>query len=156
MLYRPMSRLHSYPRRIWLHLPATMQQFVRYASVGLINMALFYGLFNILLAVGWTTLAAYMVSFSIVILNSFLWNKFWAFGDRNHSRITHQFALFVVWSIITLGLGTGAVSILLIPLERYGTLGRNLAAILVAPVTVAANFIVYHRWTFARPAAKGQ
>lgn len=148
MLYRPMSRTRDFAKRVWLRFPWT-QQFARYASVGLINMILFYTLFNILLTFRWPTLVAYVVSLFIAALNSFAFNKFWAFGDSSRERMTQQFVRFVLWSLVTLGLGTAGVWVLLIPLAQYGRIGRNLAALLVAPVTVAGNFIAYRRWTFA-------
>jgi putative flippase GtrA len=151
MLYRPMVSLRDFFARAWRQLPPWLQQFGRYATVGFINMAIFYSLFNIFLTARWPTLRAYVLSLSAATVNSFFWNKFWAFRDISRDRLTQQFALFVLWSVLTIALSTAAVWLLLIPLAKYGRLGRNLAALLVGPISVAANFVAYRRWTFAVP-----
>ena len=56
--------------------------------------------------------------------------------------------VFLLMTLIGLALNTGAFRLLLIPLEEYGRLGRNAAALATVPISVAWNFTAYRRWTF--------
>jgi putative flippase GtrA len=136
--------------RGWRELPRWAQQFARYSVVGLVNLGVFYGVFNLLLTLRWPTLVAYVLSLFIAFINSFLLNKFWAFRATGRERLANQLALFLLITLVTMGVGSAAVYLLLIPLAKYGRLGRNLAALLASPPTVVWNFIAYRRWAFAR------
>ena len=122
--------------------------------VGLLNLALYYVLFNIFLTFGWHPLAANAASFVPVTLNSFALNKLWTFQDRQTTRVARQYGRFLAWTTLSLAIESGALALLLIPLEQYGRIGKNVAAGLTAPLAAVLNFLAQRRWTFARePAA---
>jgi putative flippase GtrA len=135
-------------------------QFLRYAVVGVVNVALFFALFNALTPSQTTrvrTVAAYAAAFFITSVFSYAANKIWAFKDKRRERIAHQYALFLFLTLIGLGLQTGVFALLLIPLHQFGRLGRNAAALPGIPISVLWNFTAYRRWTFnaATAAAAG-
>ena len=135
-------------------------QFLRYAAIGVLNVLLFFALFNVLTPAHATrtrTVAAYMAAFLITSIFSYAANKIWAFKDTRRERIAHQYALFLVLTLIGLGLQTAVFTLLLIPLHQYGRLGRNAAALPGIPISMLWNFTAYRRWTFnaATAAASG-
>ena len=126
-------------------------QFVRYAAVGCLNVVVFFGTFNLLTPAHSSklrTTAAYIIGFLLTSVISFVLNKLWAFKDSRRDRIAHQYALFLGLTIVGLGLQLGIFSLLLVPLETYGRLGRNIATVPGIPISVLWNFTAYRRWTF--------
>jgi putative flippase GtrA len=64
-------------------LSVSSQQFLKFAVVGTLNTAIDIGLLNLLLYFHWNTLVANTVAFLIAAVNSFMWNKYWTFGDKS-------------------------------------------------------------------------
>jgi len=144
-----MSQLREFAGRVRRH--EITGQFLRYAAIGVLNVMLFFAIFNLLTSSHTTrprTIAAYAIAFLITSVFSFALNKTWAFKDTRRERIAHQYALFLVLTMIGLGLQTGVFTLLLIPLHQYGRLGRNAAALPGIPLSVLWNFTAYRRWTF--------
>jgi putative flippase GtrA len=125
-------------------------QFVRYATVGVFNVAFFLALYNGFLWARVETHVSYVLAFAITNVTSFLLNKRWAFRDRERDAVMRQYLRFASFTLIGLGISTGAFSAFLhlTPLERHGTLGKNIAALAAVPFSVAWNFFSYRRWTF--------
>jgi len=133
------DRLSRYP---------VLHQFVRFATVGTLNVVLYLLAFNVLLALGLHTLVSNGVAFVVSSINSFVLNKTWAFKDRSRDAVVRQYFVFVFFTFVGLAINTGVLSLLLIPLGRFGTLGKNAAAIGAIPFSVVWNFNAYRRWTF--------
>jgi len=126
-------------------------QFVRYAAIGVLNVLLFFTLFNLLTpthATRMRTVAAYATAFLVTSVFSYAMNKTWAFKDTRRQRIAHQYALFLLLTLIGLGIQTAVFASLLVPLHQYGRLGRNAAALPGIPLSVLWNFFAYRKWTF--------
>lgn len=137
------SRLYArLSRRPALH------QFVRFATVGVLNVVLYFSIFNLLLWLGLHTLASNAVAFLVSSVNSFTLNKLWAFKDPRREAIVRQYFVFVFFTLVGLAINSGVLWLLLIPLATYGTIGKNLAALGALPFSVAWNFTAYRRWTF--------
>jgi len=144
-----MSNLRELATRVRQH--EITGQFLRYAAVGVLNVLLFFALFNLLTPAHPTrarTILAYAAAFLVTSVISYGLNKTWAFKDPRRERIAHQYALFLVLTLIGLGMQTGVFALLLIPLHQYGRLGRNAAALPGIPISVLWNFTAYRRWTF--------
>lgn len=126
-----------------------VHQFVKYAMVGALNVCVHVGIFNVLLlAGGLPTLGANAIAFFIASINSFIWNKRWAFRDVRREAVVRQYFVFLFFTMVGLALHTGAFRLLLIPLHPHGTIGKNLALLLALPVSVIWNFTCYRFWTF--------
>lgn len=125
-----------------------VRQFVKYALVGAMNVAMFLAIFNFMLMLGVHTLGANAVGFVLTSFNSFTLNKIWTFRDRRRDAVARQYLIFVLFTLVGLALNSGALTLLLVPLERYGTIGKNAAALLALPVSVIWNFNAYRRWIF--------
>lgn len=134
-----------------LHRHEVVRQFVKYAIVGCLNVGLYLAIFNLLLLADVHVLAANAIAFSITSVNSFFLNKAWSFRDQRRHAVVRQYFTFVFFTLVGLGLNTGVLSLLLIPLDTYGTIGKNLAALGSVPVSVIWNFTSYRLWTFKDP-----
>jgi putative flippase GtrA len=134
-----------------LHRHEIVRQFVKYAIVGCLNVGLYLAIFNLLLLADLHVLAANAVAFSITSVNSFLLNKIWSFRDQRRHAVVRQYFRFVFFTLVGLALNTGVLSLLLIPLDRYGTIGKNAAALGSVPISVLWNFTSYRLWTFKDP-----
>ena len=122
--------------------------FVRFAIVGGINFALYFAIYTVLIHFGWHPVAAAALAFALSSINSFFLNKFWAFRDKERTGISRQYLIFAFFTLIGLGINSGAVALFLIPLKRFGTLGKEGAALCAQPFSLAWNFTAYRRWTF--------
>lgn len=133
--------------RVTRHL--IVHQFVKYAMVGVLNVCVHLAIFNVLELAGLPTLAANAIAFFVASINSFMWNKRWAFRDVRREAVVRQYFVFLFFTIVGLALHTGTFSVLLIPLREYGTLGKNAALLGALPVSVIWNFTCYKLWTFS-------
>jgi putative flippase GtrA len=90
---------------------AAFSRQTRFATVGLLNTLLDVGLFWMLTTLaGLPLIAANTMSYSAGVVNSFLWNKYWTFGDiRQGDPIHRQFLSFVIISIAALGISATLV-----------------------------------------------
>jgi putative flippase GtrA len=125
-----------------------VRQFIKYAIVGCLNVAIFLALFNVLRLMDVPPLGANAISLLLTSVNSFLLNKFWSFRDHRRERVVRQYLVFVIFTAVGLGLNTLVFRLLLIPLEEYGRIGENAAALGALPVSVLWNFTTYRRWIF--------
>jgi putative flippase GtrA len=131
-----------------------VRQFVKYAMVGVLNVGVHVSLFNLFVIAGLHTIGANALAFFLASINSFFLNKRWAFRDGRREAVVRQYLVFLFFTLVGLGLHTGAFSLLLIPLHPHGTLGKNVALLLALPVSVIWNFTCYRLWTFTPDPAR--
>jgi putative flippase GtrA len=132
--------------RVARHEP--IHQFVKYALIGGVNVLLHLAIFNLLAWLGVPTLAANAVGFFVGSVNSFIWNKTWAFRDPSRDAVVRQYLRFVFFTVVGLGLHTATFRVLLHFLDDHGRIGENIALLGALPVSVLWNFTTYRRWTF--------
>jgi putative flippase GtrA len=123
-------------------------QFVRFASVGVFNFLSYFAIYNALLHFGLHAVASTACAFAITSVSSFFLNKFWSFRDLHRRGIVRQYAIFTLFTLVGLGINSGAVAVFLIPFHPYGRLGENAAALCAQPFSMLWNFTAYRRWTF--------
>lgn len=121
----------------------TISQFLKFMVVGIINFIVDFGVFKILSsAVGLPVVLSNIISYTCGVLNSFFINRYWTFKIR-HKFVSVHFAKFVFVNLISLGVNTLAVWVLV---DLYGfTSGlfgiENLYAKLIATVfSFTVNF----------------
>jgi putative flippase GtrA len=122
-------------------------QFVRYAMVGAANLSVYLAILNGLRALGTPFAGALAVAFVASSVQGFLLNKHWTFKDRRDKAV-RQYAKFLVFTAIGLGISEGLSHLLLVELSRFGRVGENISALGPLPVTVLWNFTAYRLWTF--------
>lgn len=94
-------------------------QLAKFGLIGTTNFVVDIGIFSLLI---WSTdinqgnflILFNIISVSVAIINSYIWNKFWSFGEKNTDEgvVRKQFFQFVTVSIIGLILNTLIVDIL--------------------------------------------
>lgn len=114
----------------------TSRQFIKFAVVGVSNTAIDIGLLNLLLYFHWNTILANTVAFLIAAVNSFLWNKYWTFGDTKGDW-REQLPFYLI--IVTVGVGISDAFIYYLSLI-FG-LDVNIVKILSIGVVFLWNFL---------------
>ena len=121
----------------------TLIQFLKFIVVGIINFVVDFGIFKLLSSVvGMPVALSNIISYTCGVINSFLLNRYWTFKIK-HRFLSPHFAKFVFVNLISLGVNTLAVWVLV---ELYGfnsgLLGiENLYAKLIATVfSFTVNF----------------
>ena len=133
-------------------------QFVRFAIIGLMNTALDFGVLNVLIAVtgvrgGFILVLLNSISFTVATTNSYFWNKYWTFKDKDAVRAV-EIGQFLTVSIIGLGINSGvvyAVSTFIDPLFGLSpTVWINVAKVAATGFSLIWNFIGYKFIVFKR------
>lgn len=89
-----------------LLLTPLVQQFVRFVGIGFLNTAVDYAIFNLFASLfdihrGPKVALINSISFTIAVLHSFFWNKYWAFGKTEAGKgFLQQARQFVIAAII--------------------------------------------------------
>ena len=120
---------------------AIFRRSARFAVVGALNTTVDIGVFWLLAVfLDWPILLANTCSYSAGVVNSFVWNKYWTFGDVNREdKIIRQFPMFAVFNVIGLCISNILVAVFVTFLPPIG------AKMLAVAGTVAWNY-----WTSAR------
>jgi putative flippase GtrA len=127
-----------------------LHQFIKYGLIGGMNVILHLSIFNLLSWAGLESRAAYVIGFIVGSINSFVLNKMWAFRDPRRDAVILQYARFVGFTLVGLGLSYVAFEVWLRVFDEHGRLGENIALLLSVPVAVLWNFTCYRLWTFNR------
>lgn len=119
--------------------PERLRRLVRFAIVGIVNTAIDFSIFAVLFyRAHWPLLAAHVAGFAVAVVNSYVCNKAWTFGDRRPSRIVDG-ARFLLVAVC--GLATGSAVIALA--------AQVMPAIAAKACAVVATFVVNY-WASAR------
>ncbi len=136
-----------------------MLQVARYGLIGVFNTILNLAIINILIlwsgvASGYTADTFAVISFVIVVTNSFLWNKYWTFGGSAEKKTSAEYIQFFVVSIsgalINLGIFHTIVNIIG-PRGGISPKGwANVALAIGIPVSFIWNFFGYRLFVFKK------
>lgn len=129
----------------------TIKQFSKYALVGFSNLSIDFGVLNILIYYTGRDKGIYFtvfktISFSLTILNSYLWNKFWSFENRDMTRVGRQFAIFIVVALGGLIINVTVASFIVnaFNVESVSSLvWANIGAIISGFAVILWNFAGY-------------
>lgn len=128
------------------------KQFSKFVVVGLINTGLDFLVLNIEMMITGITSGPVMfilnsVSFSVATLNSYFFNKYWTFQDKDKGQEGSKFSLFLTVSIIGVIInGSVVYAITTFANPMFGlseTLWANFAKAAATGVSLFWNFIGY-------------
>src|SRR5258708_5468971 len=152
-----------------------LERFIKFVFVGIIGTVVDFVLFNLLLKFVFhatrsdtmLVLIAEVISFTIAVINNFIWNRYWTYPDSRSRSIAFQLVQFFVVNIFGLAIRSVIVALLAVPFATLvlglpiSTLNRfsinpNSAAIigdnmdLIASISVVMlwNFFVNRYWTY--------
>jgi len=82
-------------------------QFGKFASVGLANTAVDFGVLNLLMLFSGVAGGIFYsvfkgISFIVATIHSYIWNKFWTFKKKETEKIGGEFFQFLIVSVIGL------------------------------------------------------
>lgn len=123
-------------------------QFLKFGIVGVSNTIIDFSLLNLLhFAFKVPVLLANTISFNCAIMNSFVWNKYWTFQNKE-KNIGSQFIQFVIISLIGLGINNGIMYLSVNFLGSSAPLQLNLSKIFASIFSMTWNFLAYKKWAF--------
>jgi len=110
-------------------------QFIKFNLVGVLNTAIDMGAFAILTHFGLNMYAANVISYSLGLVNSWVWNSRWTFGDKkmNGKKVLG----FVAVNLLAMGV---QMAVLWVGKGKLG-LNHNLAKLLAIPFGLVVNFL---------------
>ena len=126
-----------------IRLNKNIQQFIRYATVGLLNTGIDLGLLNLFIFWGWNVLIANTVAFIIAATNSFFLNKYWTYEDK-HGNWKKQLPIYILIYGVGLAISNGFVYWFSIKLHW----NVNEVKILSIAAIVAWNFLAPRFFVF--------
>ncbi len=115
--------------------------------VGILAVAVDFGLFNALLAVGWSVWAANAVALFTSMTFAFVGNYKWTFAHREIKSLLHAYSAFA-------GINLAAVifiEIIVVAAEvmwQPGALWLNIAKAGATAIATVARFFAYKKWVF--------
>jgi putative flippase GtrA len=132
-------------------------QFIKFSLIGGLNTLIDFGVLNLLMWLtrtyqGLLILLFNTISFTTAVINSYCWNKYWTFQEKEKRGIPVQFFKFLIVSIIGAIINGGIVFAITTFIPPIFGLSRELWANLAKAVATAAgliwNFIGYKFWAF--------
>jgi len=135
---------------------AVMMQIAKFFEIGLLNTFIDFGFLNLLMGIfgetsGWQIALFNTGSFSLAVINSYFWNKYWTFETKG-GKAERQFFQFLAVSAVGWLINTGIVFLgtnFISPL--FGSSGAMWVNIMKVFATVASmvwNFVGYKFWAF--------
>lgn len=118
----------------------------RFSIIGVLNTLMDFAVFTIFHSFFEVNYAvSQIVGYSFGVINSFVFNKNWTFGDRNANKKTaHELLQFIVINLISLAVTIIFMKLLIKNLE----LNVYVAKIIVTFVAQITNFLGYKLWVF--------
>lgn len=138
-------------------------KFFRFAIVGTLGSIVDFGIFNLLATfLKVPAIIASVVSFSLAVVNNFIWNRYWTYPETRKVPVAKQLTQFALVSVAGLGIRTPLFAIIEKPLislaEKWipniltpTIVGHNVALALVILVVLVWNYFVNRKWTFRKP-----
>lgn len=91
----------------------TAVQAGKFSMVGILNTIIDLGIFNVLIFIfKMNPITANIFAVGAAIINSFFWNKFWTFKDKETKHVVKEVALFISLSLIGMLLNTSVLKLL--------------------------------------------
>ncbi len=134
-------------------------QFLKFATVGVSNTLVDIGVLNLLMYLsgvyqGTSIIVFNIISVSLAIINSYIWNKYWTFGSKEKDNQAQEFGTFVAVSLGGALINTFVVYSLTTFLDPAFGLGKelwaNAAKVLAIGLAWLWNFNGYKFFVFKK------
>lgn len=89
---------------------------------------------------------ANVVAFGLGLMVSFILQKFWTFADRRTDRIHHQALIYTVMQVVSLGINTGGLYLLV----QYAHMWYLLAEFILLVLVAVGNFFISSKVIFKK------
>jgi putative flippase GtrA len=118
------------------------RQAVKYGIVGLVNVAIDFAAYALLVSFGVWYIAAKAVSLLLATVNGYTWNRRWTFRAGRHSNST-----LTRYTAVQLSCYAINVAALALLVEVLG-MGAISAQAIVVPFIAGLSFLAQRLWTF--------
>ncbi len=127
-------------------------QAAKFGLVGILNTLVDLGILNFLLWATDTTAGLGFsifkgMSFTVAVVNSYFWNKFWTFKKKETASASKEFTQFFVVALIGFGINVGVASLVVNVIgPQFGLseeIWANFGAMTAAFAGMAWNFLGY-------------
>lgn len=135
-----------------------LRRFVRFGEIGGLNWLMDLGALNILVllsgeSAGWKSVAWKAISFTLAVINSYLWNRAWVFRDAPNQEGPRLAGKFIVASVMGLGVNLAAFAFLgfigsLFDRSVSALAWLDVSAIAASMLSMAFNYFSYKTWVF--------
>lgn len=137
-------------------------RFLKFAFVGITGTIVDFGLLNLFsLVFGLPLVWAQAISFSIAVINNFLWNRFWTYPESRSRGASKQLLQFVLINVIGIAIRTLLIPLfdrtllqllnrlsISLPIENF-ILSQNLALALTIGIVMLWNYFANRYWTYS-------
>ena len=138
-----------------------LTRFAKFSFVGITGTIVDFGVMNLVnLAFGVPLIWAQGISFTIAVINNFLWNRYWTYPDSRSKKAPKQLLQFVIISSVGLIIRTPLIpwlnrlildlletASLQLPLENI-VISQNLALAASILIILFWNFFANRIWTY--------
>ena len=151
LVFPILTLLGLYIARVLSRVVPVIYQVAKFALVGALNTAVDFGVANFLIiisgiAVGTEVIAFKGISFTVAVINSYFWNKFWTFRKKEGGGFG-EFSQFLVVSFVGLGINLGVAYLVINTLSPVGGMSdkqwANVGFLVATFVALAWNFFGY-------------
>lgn len=135
-------------------------RFLKFATVGAIGTVVDFAVYNLLnIVFHIAPVISQAISFSVAVVNNFLWNRHWTYPESRAKAAHHQMAQFGLVNVVGLLIRTPIIGYLENPLgalsERVGfqsatanVMGHNLALVIAIGIVMLWNYFINRYWTY--------
>ena len=138
------------------------QRFIKFALVGISGTIIDFAIFNLCLSLfHFPSVISSVCSFSVAVVNNFIWNRRWTYPESKEKEVGPQFVKFLMVSIMGLAIRTPLFAVIEDPLIHVAeaivspasfitptTLGHNLALGVAIIVVLFWNYFANRLWTY--------
>lgn len=125
-----------------LHNP-NIRQFIKYVLVGLLNTVVFYGIYYIMLQLGFFYAISVAVGTIVGIINSYFWNKYFTFKSEKKS-ISETVRFLTVYFVQYLS----NVLIIHLCVNNVG-ISAELAGVVAISIGLFISYFGHRFWSFS-------
>ena len=127
-------------------------QLAKFLEIGVLNTLVDMGVLNFLVSISGVTAGATLgafntLSFSLAVVNSYFWNKFWTFNKESKAGGGKEFTSFIIVSVIGWAINTGIVVLGTTYLAAKDSFSAgawvNIMKIAATFIAMAWNFVGY-------------
>lgn len=124
-----------------------VRQFYKFSIIGvsntIIDFSIYFVLTRTVLTFSFGYLLANVISFSIAVTNSYIWNRLWTFRSASTNKVL-EFTKFYFVNLSGLVLSTG----LLFLFVHYAHLHDTVGKVIAISIVLFWNFLINKFWVF--------
>ena len=134
-------------------------QFSKFIVIGVLNTGIDFAILNFLMWHSGIYSGRYIIllnaiSFSVAVINSYFWNKFWIFRAKETTQTGKEFFQFIAITLIGMAINTAivySVTTLISPMFGLSEgLWANLAKVAATGISLIWNFTGYKLLVFKK------